>query len=319
MGWVAHFDNSDWNPIYGTWDGSEWDSELDEFELIILQELGSWASEYRPTKIRITFTDVASVALEIVDTDGNTIGSDATYSSGQELDIDFDEYALDLDYIQIVDSTTSFSITNIEFDEGGSSSSSSSSSYSESVSSSSSSSSSRSSSSSSSSSSSRSSSSSSSSRSSSSSSSSSESSSSSSSAQYLETHVTLDTEIAAILRKHLELDTELAIKKRNSVFLDIEIVTTSHIWGTVRDWKKRVMKKSLTILASSLDGSEIYGVCQVNPNTGYFMANVPVADGIEVLITCFNEGTYKGQLDLAGSLIVTTGSSSCSSSSSALP
>jgi hypothetical protein len=111
------------------------------------------------------------------------------------------------------------------------------------------------------------------------------------------------------------LDSGIEIKKIKDVFLDIEIISSSSVWGYIKDWYGRIVKKRCKIILSSLDGLEIYESIESDPITGYFEVKVPVDLGTEILLTCFYGGYYKGQMGLSGSYIITTGSSSSSSSS----
>jgi hypothetical protein len=117
MGWVAHFDNSDWYADFGSWSGSDWDSEYLGINILQLSELGSWVNSYRPLKVRITFTGSGG-SLDlfwITDEYFTPIAVGSPYTSGTELDISFEGY--DIAEILIYGSTA-FTVTNIEFYEG---------------------------------------------------------------------------------------------------------------------------------------------------------------------------------------------------------
>jgi len=133
MGWVSHFDNNDWEidpeTAVGSWSGSDWDSGdyLGSFEVLSLSVIGTWADSYRPTKFRITFTGATDIAFGLVDIDGETIAEEGVpgeylYQSGEEITTDFVTYGLDLFVLFIIaaDGDT-FTVTNIEFEEAGSS------------------------------------------------------------------------------------------------------------------------------------------------------------------------------------------------------
>jgi hypothetical protein len=124
--WFAHFDNSDWEiDTQGSWDAgnSEWDSQYwpPGIEILSITEIGSWASGYKPTKIRITFTGATDTAFSLKDISSNVIcskgsGIDLSYTSGEEIECDFgsgqgDIYRLEVQAGQGAD----FSVTNIEF------------------------------------------------------------------------------------------------------------------------------------------------------------------------------------------------------------
>ena len=57
---------------------------------------------------------------------------------------------------------------------------------------------------------------------------------------------------------------------RSDVQLDIEIVSSSHIYGYVKDWRGHIVRKRCIVVASDLDGTAIYGKTESNPVTGYF-------------------------------------------------
>jgi len=98
--------------------------------------------------------------------------------------------------------------------------------------------------------------------------------------------------------------------------LDVTITKSSQIWGHVRDWRGHIVRKICKIVISSLDGSQTYAITESNPVDGSFSSRISISTGSSVLLTCFYEGTFRGQYNLAGSLILTTGSSSSFSSSS---
>ena len=114
----------------------------------------------------------------------------------------------------------------------------------------------------------------------------------------------------------IELDVETEFLSRKELFLDIEIISSSSVWGFVKDWRGCIVKKRCKIVISNLDGSEIYESSESDPITGYFSIKIPVSSGTDVLLTCFYGSEYRGQMGLCGSRIMTTGSSSSSSSSS---
>ncbi len=110
IGPTAHT-NSDWTGALDLyWDGAAWNSYAGGNSL---QEVGSWVNGYRPSKIRIDYTDVGTFNLQLFDTAFNVIASDAAYVSGTELDITF--VGNDIRNIGLAGSTASLVITSIEF------------------------------------------------------------------------------------------------------------------------------------------------------------------------------------------------------------
>jgi len=133
----------------------------------------------------------------------------------------------------------------------------------------------------------------------------------------------LDTEIAERIYEHradvyldLEtykphsanalLDTQISRFLRQSIKLDTEITTISNLSGYIRDWRGEIVKKKCTIIISSLDGSVVYGQTESNASTGYYSTDIKAASGTSVFITCFYEGIFRSQTNLAGSLIEAT-------------
>ena len=119
MGWVAHFDNSDWEiSSLGTWDTDHWDSELFGSDYwVLLGDIGTWASAYRPTKIRVTFTGQTTLVLTLADGLGGEtdLVSDEAATSGEEFEITWGEG--DIATLNFQTDAGNFVITNIEFYE----------------------------------------------------------------------------------------------------------------------------------------------------------------------------------------------------------
>lgn len=73
-----------------SWDGDSWTLGWESGHAFYLQAKGSWASDYRPTKARITFTGDAAIArVRIEGTGFTTLGYDDEYVSTREMDLDF--------------------------------------------------------------------------------------------------------------------------------------------------------------------------------------------------------------------------------------
>lgn len=84
--WIDVTDNTYWSPHNGYWSGDYWnDSPADMY----LSTIGTWADDFRPTKVRIT-CDVGSPPLQVsIGTSSGGIGFayDANYVSGTILDV----------------------------------------------------------------------------------------------------------------------------------------------------------------------------------------------------------------------------------------
>ena len=321
MAWQQHFDSSDWDIEFNiSWEefpSEHWECTTAATNTGLDASSAGWWIDYRPTLIRVTYTGDPISQLTLVDTNSDQIAVKVSYTSGEEIAINFGSYNLDRLFFA-KGGGNDVDITNIEFYSGistslssSSKSSSSSSSFSSSSSLSSSSKSSSSSSSSSNSSSSRSSSSSSSSAwtSSSSSKSSSLSSSSSSSSSS-------KSSSSSSSSKSSSSSSVSYTPFSQDIKMDITITKSSQIWGYVRDWRGHIVRKICKIVISSLDGSQVYAITESNLTDGFFSTKINLSTGSSVLLTCFYEGTFRGQYNLAGSIIVDTGSSSSSFSSS---
>lgn len=103
--------NSHWTGALDVyWDGSAWNSWFGETGIT---EVGTWVNGYRPTKMRMTYTDDDTFNLGLYDAVGNVIASDAAYVSGTELDITF--VGNDIRFIAFTGSTANLVVTSIEF------------------------------------------------------------------------------------------------------------------------------------------------------------------------------------------------------------
>jgi len=118
--WMAYFDDNYWESgTYGVWDALEnrWEAEpYQNFYGIALLALPTWVEDYRPEKVKITFTGVATLQCIMYDTEGFPwflIGDDAI-TSGKELTINWQGYDI---YTLTVKSygESVFYVTNIEF------------------------------------------------------------------------------------------------------------------------------------------------------------------------------------------------------------
>ena len=118
MGWVSHFDNSDWQCKSNcSWDGDSWNVAGPG---LVIETIGTWDSGYRPTEIRITATNNATGFwdLNLKDANGSVIASVAVPNGSSQVDtadISFDGY--DVDEIVDMDAPGTGQIENIEFYE----------------------------------------------------------------------------------------------------------------------------------------------------------------------------------------------------------
>ncbi len=114
-------DNTYWTAMKGSWDGSEWDSEPDLGEVVILEELGTWVDGYRPASIIVTYTGGLLPALVVIDK--NTVyilDTDIGFTSGQKYLLSFVDGSSgsDINDINVID-IAPFSVQSIQFcDEG---------------------------------------------------------------------------------------------------------------------------------------------------------------------------------------------------------
>jgi hypothetical protein len=129
MAWVQKFDNTYWTAMIGSWDAvnSEWDSSGDS---LVLEVVGTWANNYNPSKVRITFTStITELDTAGYNASGGYIWTESI-SAGTPTEINLTPpLTADIHYLDVFDISglNTFIVTNIEFEETGSSSSSSSS------------------------------------------------------------------------------------------------------------------------------------------------------------------------------------------------
>jgi len=124
--WVSHFDNSDWQDdgVHIAWNGTAWQVDKGgSAGNCKLLAIGTWADDYRPSKVRITYTAVFTLYyLRLEDTDGDKSILDFHndgIDSLEELDLDFSA-GLDISRIHFDPQSThpnSLIVTDIEFYE----------------------------------------------------------------------------------------------------------------------------------------------------------------------------------------------------------
>lgn len=122
MAWTSIFDNTDWEPgpvtPGGSWNVDHWDARYEPLSdyFVNLEPLSGWETDYRPTKIRVTYTGGQTQRLILRDNNNNYLINTGFngYSSGTEITIPWDSY--DIQYIEIYNTDSNdFDITNIEF------------------------------------------------------------------------------------------------------------------------------------------------------------------------------------------------------------
>jgi len=125
MGWTARFDDSAWEGWVGSrtqFVANNWVFDIEPgYHTGRIRPVGAWATGYRPSKIRITYTGDSGQVMHwnMYDTDGTNIVSTVYFTtSPQEIDIDFG--SLDLNQLFMTwesgsDESVDISVSNIEF------------------------------------------------------------------------------------------------------------------------------------------------------------------------------------------------------------
>ena len=115
--WITHTDDSDWedDATYvrrAYWDdpGQYWYGDITAFRL---RDLGTWVTSFRPTKIRFTLAAVPTCHFYLTGGGGfSTIAEEASYSSGDEITLDFSD-GVDIEKLLIIG--TGSKVSNIQF------------------------------------------------------------------------------------------------------------------------------------------------------------------------------------------------------------
>lgn len=120
--WESHYDNSDFDSYYGTWNVDKWDSESatyyepDDTQSVSIDVAGTWHEDYRPTKVRVTYTGSDTLDIFVGDADrtSNALVGPGSYTSGEEINITWADY--DIAFLSVMNFLDNpFSITNIEW------------------------------------------------------------------------------------------------------------------------------------------------------------------------------------------------------------
>ncbi len=116
MEWVTYFDNTYWQDageaVHYSWTGSTWLADLASDDAG-LAPIGTWSTGLRPTALIMNYGPTEEVTIK--DTNGDTIGYAALYTSGEELELTFGNYDIGTMTCDNVDSNQV--ITNIRFVE----------------------------------------------------------------------------------------------------------------------------------------------------------------------------------------------------------
>ena len=109
--WAPHFDNTQWSLDTGSWDGVKYTTSGDT----LILNTPTFATGYKPSKMRITFTGATSIWVQLYNTQGSKKIIDGQMFSGVEMVIDhYNNW--DLDELQIFNyDFGDFDVTNIEF------------------------------------------------------------------------------------------------------------------------------------------------------------------------------------------------------------
>lgn len=112
--WVNYVSDVYWNPdySYGSWTGSGWSPDGDYIELTIEYLPIEWQADFRPTKMKLTFTGGTTPAVTLKDGNLDTVYYNAAYASGTEATLTFPG-AYDI-YSLIVDGALTL-LTKVEF------------------------------------------------------------------------------------------------------------------------------------------------------------------------------------------------------------
>jgi hypothetical protein len=112
--WDSRQDVSNWTVTQGSWlpGSSEYVSDSTTGS-IYLEELGTWVTNYRPSKIRITHNYVGGLEMILTDKNTDIIAQDVSLNSGEEIDITWGNY--DMDNLFLNKFSQSYEIQNIEF------------------------------------------------------------------------------------------------------------------------------------------------------------------------------------------------------------
>lgn len=105
-----------WTIVAGSWNGSGWDSAGASLDMIAL---GTWEDDERWAAIKITFTGVSTLSMDIENNDNVKLINGETITSGQIVTLPWrghwDDSGDDFDEIILTSSGASYTLTKIEF------------------------------------------------------------------------------------------------------------------------------------------------------------------------------------------------------------
>jgi hypothetical protein len=110
---------SNWSVRLGTWlaGSNEYLSNASDPAYVggsvLLEEIGTWVNNLRPSKVRITHNYIGGLDLYLVDKHNNIIAQDVSLNSGEEINIHWGAY--NLDYILLDAAGEVYRVRNIEF------------------------------------------------------------------------------------------------------------------------------------------------------------------------------------------------------------
>lgn len=113
---AQHFDDSEWVVgAQGTWNGTGWDATLAGVWQLFLDDIGSWATGYRPTMVRFTIVGDAAVSIAVQDDISGILSISSPYLRGDFVPLSF---AATDGFKVAMSSLAAYTVTNIEFLQG---------------------------------------------------------------------------------------------------------------------------------------------------------------------------------------------------------
>jgi hypothetical protein len=77
--WQSILDDTKWVANSGTWDGVKWSSGSGYFDL---DAIGTWATGFRPTNMRVSFTGGSTISYTLYDAFSSAITNPAGVANG---------------------------------------------------------------------------------------------------------------------------------------------------------------------------------------------------------------------------------------------
>ena len=113
--WISIFDNTRWAANSGTWDGAKWTNGGGYFDL---DPIGTWATGFRPTNIRISFTGGSACSYDLNDAFSSAIVSPSGIATGVAANPPYPLVYVtgtDITNLELQVNSPPGTITNIEF------------------------------------------------------------------------------------------------------------------------------------------------------------------------------------------------------------